>query len=77
MTNGCDGPNGDVFCTNCYGKYFGASQLSFAQNIDPSKLKITNDPDSCRKCQGKVYDLEKISFKSSVWHRQCFTVSDN
>ena len=75
MSNACDGPNGDVFCHNCYAKYFATSQLRYSQNIDPSKLKITNDPDSCRKCQGKVYELEKITMKSGVWHRQCFNCS--
>ena len=28
--------------------------------------------ESCPKCQGKVYDLEKITSKSGVWHKQCF-----
>ena len=27
------------------------------------------------KCQGKVYDLERITSKSGVWHRQCFNCS--
>ena len=31
--------------------------------------------DSCLKCQGKVYDLERITSKSGVWHRQCFNCS--
>ena len=27
------------------------------------------------KCQGKVYDLERITSKSGVWHRQCYNCS--
>ena len=85
----CNGPDREIYCQNCHARKFGGaglrgstwvdesatSQLRYSQSIDPSKLKITNDPDSCRKCQGKVYDLEKISMKSGVWHRQCFTCS--
>ena len=29
--------------------------------------------DSCKKCEGKVYEMERITSKSGVWHRQCFT----
>ena len=39
--------------------------------------KIVNEilqlTESCRKCQGKVYDMERITLKSGIWHRQCFT----
>ena len=85
----CNGPDREIYCQNCHARKFGGaglrgstwvdesatSQLRYSQSIDPSKLKITNDPDSCRKCQGKVYDLEKIAMKSGVWHRQCFNCS--
>ena len=41
-----------------------------------SKLLLTQFfLDSCLKCQGKVYDLERITSKSGVWHRQCFNCS--
>jgi hypothetical protein len=30
---------------------------------------------ACRKCHGKVFDLERITSKSGVWHRQCFNCS--
>ena len=42
---------------------------------DPSKLGGDGNADStCRKCNGKVFDLEKITSNvSGVWHRQCFS----
>lgn len=42
------------------------------QNVDTSLVKVPGDPNSCHKCQGKVYDLEKVFSKSAVWHKQCF-----
>ena len=37
----CDGPSGDVFCKNCYGKSFGplASNLEFATGGDTAVIK--------------------------------------
>ena len=35
-------------------------------------FRIEGDPESCRKCGGKVYNLERISSKTGIWHRQCF-----
>ena len=45
--------------------------------MDTGKIKFEGDPDSCKKCGGKVYDLERICSKSAVWHKQCFAVSKN
>ena len=39
------------------------------------KYLISHITESCKKCQGKVYDLERITSKSGVWHRQCFNCS--
>jgi hypothetical protein len=42
------------------------------QNVDTAKIRIRGDPDSCRRCGGKVFDLERVTSKHFVWHKQCF-----
>ena len=32
--------------------------------------------DSCKKCQGHVFEMERVSFKSSMWHKQCFNCAN-
>ena len=84
----CNGPD-EIYCQNCYSRKFGGAgfrnssagwvdeesskNMRPCQNIDTAKLKITNDPESCRKCSGKVYEMERISLSSGIWHKQCFT----
>jgi hypothetical protein len=46
------------------------------QYINPAVLK-TSDKDGCKKCGGKVFDLEKVaSTGSNVYHKQCLSCDD-
>ena len=34
-----------------------------------------NDPDKCPRCQGKVFDAEKMQMKIGNYHKKCFSCS--
>ena len=43
------------------------------QNVDTRTIKAHGDPDACRRCNGRVFELERISSRSGIWHKQCFS----
>ena len=85
----CDAQDGSIYCNGCYGRKFGGASYRGAQTqtwVDGSNVKPewTNpalikcepgDPDGCKKCKGKVYDLERVTCKKGVWHKACFNCS--
>jgi len=85
----CDAQDGSVYCNGCYARKFGGATYRGAQtqnwvdgsNFKPDWVNRTDvkcepgDPDGCRKCQGKVYDLERVTCKGGVWHKGCFNCS--
>ena len=36
-------------------------------------LALSNDPDACPRCLGKVFEAEKIQSNSRSFHKDCFT----
>lgn len=43
------------------------------QYIDTAKIKAGQGEESCRKCGGKVFELERIAAKTGVFHKQCLS----
>lgn len=42
------------------------------QYINPALLKAAQGEAACRKCEGKVFELERIDSKAGTYHKQCF-----
>lgn len=50
-----------------------AAQLRPTQYINPASVKAVQGEEACRKCSGKVYELERIASQAGhVFHKQCF-----
>jgi len=86
----CEGKDGNIFCSSCYSRKFGApgyrgagcgewtdaasaEALRPCQNLDVSTIKgEEGGENTCKKCEGKVFDTERIASKSFTYHRKCF-----
>ena len=50
-----------------------AETLRPCQNNDLSKIKgEEGDINTCKRCQGKIFETERIASKSHSWHKKCF-----
>lgn len=67
------GTNGDAYCNSCYKAQLQAerSQANIARprNILPA---MPGDPHGCPRCQGKVYEAEKMTSRDRWYHKHCF-----
>lgn len=78
----CNGADGFIYCTGCYSRLFGSSTYrgAMTQNWVDGNQKVkkvfkTNglmDPNVCNRCQEKVFERERISSSTGVWHKFCF-----
>ena len=50
-----------------------ASLMRPSHCADTSIIKANQVDESCRKCQGKVYEMEQMATKYGVFHKKCFT----
>ena len=42
--------------------------------VDTAKIKtIDTDPDCCPRCQGKVFEAERMAMKVGNYHKTCFS----
>ena len=42
------------------------------QYINPALIKANRADESCKRCGGKVFELERLTSKTGVFHKQCF-----
>ena len=73
----CLGPQGGIYCRTCskqlyemviQNPFYPKSAVETTTILASSKT----DSDGCRRCRGIVYDAEKMSMRSGVYHRLCF-----
>ena len=70
-TSVCDGPDNKIYCRVCYGRMRASSKPA---TVDTWVIKAEKDaPDCCPKCDGHVYQAEKMITASGTWyHKSCF-----
>ena len=78
MTNTLDDvfndDDGQILCRPCLKKYH-SNDLSFVKPTvysDTKKILASKEEDECPRCQGAVFDAEKIGFGGKVFHQNCF-----
>ena len=67
------GEDDQVYCQTCHIQQCSAVLRSYSS---PSTASIQATPgagDACLACGGKVYEPEKISSKTGLYHKQCFS----
>ena len=58
----------DVFCTSCYQKQFGPTEIRVMKSetdpkwMDTSIIRPIDPNQGCPKCKGAVYHAEMVSF---------------
>ena len=62
---------GEIYCKGCYiNLFFVAGKNSF---MDTKKLPARDGESSCVKCNGKVFDMEKVWTKHGDYHPSCLS----
>lgn len=73
----CDTPDGEITCKGCYNKKYsctaytmsGGDMLKF---LNTTTIMATDeDKNACPRCNGKVFDNEKVITKGKVYHKKC------
>ena len=59
----------EVYCKNCYKK---CNNTPILNGSETSSIKGEGN-EACPRCQGKVFEAEKMKTKTHVWHKKCFT----
>jgi len=75
LTNN-DGPDGSLYCKNCYAVKFGPQIRSSDVEhkiIDTSIIKSEDPEKNCPRCGGAVFSAEAIPCKGRSFHRKCAT----
>jgi len=76
-TSVCDGPDDKIYCRVCYGRIRGRSKPRFLDGAAIETWKIQGNEEesaiTCPKCNGKVFDAEKMSSSRHAYHKKCFT----
>jgi len=88
-TSVCDGPDDKIYCRVCYGRLRSRnSSIPNMFKVDDDVLARSivetwvikaekGDPDCCPKCDGKVFEAEKMVTGSGSWyHKNCFRCVD-
>ena len=66
------GPDDDIYCQICCDKiswptnYVGASDTAIIPGDE-------GEPTNCPRCQGKVFEAEKMNTKKGLYHKRCFS----
>ena len=74
-SNAIEGPDDEVYCRVCYLRNFGPG----GKNKYGEKTLFETDeedPDSCIRCKGKVFEAEKIVAKAGLIHKYCLGCND-
>ena len=69
-----DTNNGQILCRPCLKKHHFDNSEYVKPMVFPDTTKIlaTNDAEKCPRCQGAVFEAEKIGFSGKVYHMNCF-----
>ncbi|TRY73464.1 hypothetical protein TCAL_02229 [Tigriopus californicus] len=71
----CDGPDGKIYCRVCYGRIHGNSNPKFYNNsqIETYTIQAGAEDNPCPRCNGKVFEAEKMMSTHHVYHKRCFS----
>jgi hypothetical protein len=75
LTNN-DGPDGSLYCKNCYAVKFGPQIRSADVDhklIDTSAIKSEDPEKNCPRCGGAVFSAEAVHSKGKSYHWKCCT----
>ncbi|XP_026811682.1 muscle LIM protein Mlp84B isoform X2 [Rhopalosiphum maidis] len=91
-TLACDGPDKEVYCRSCYGKYFGPKGFGYGHSptlvstkgestmlfseARPTSGVKSRNGNGCLRCGYEVYAAEQMISKNKLWHKRCFTCAD-
>ncbi|XP_060877324.1 muscle LIM protein Mlp84B-like isoform X2 [Metopolophium dirhodum] len=91
-TLACDGPDKEVYCRSCYGKYFGPKGFGYGHSptlvstkgestmlfseARPTSGNKGRNGNGCLRCGYEVYAAEQMISKNKSWHKRCFTCAD-
>ena len=73
-----EGPDGSIYCGNCYLRHFGPSVRQFDEEqarkyLEAGRTSVVTDPKQkcCPRCKGKVYPNEELYSAGNSYHRRC------
>ena len=73
-----EGPDGCIYCGNCYLRLFGPSVRQFDEEqarkyLEAGRTSVVTDPKQkcCPRCKGKVYPNEELYSAGNSYHRRC------
>merc|ERR1739846_216271 len=70
-----NGADGEVYCKHCYAKRFGHKQKSDYKGwMDVKAIQgEENDKLTCPRCNGKVFEAERMVTRIGSFHKSCFS----
>lgn len=85
----CGGSDGRLYCNGCHARRFGGASyrgsgtsnwvdggVGKTEWSDPTLIKVgPGDLSGCKRCQGRVYEMERVTSRLGVWHKSCFSCS--
>lgn len=77
-TSVCDGPDDKIYCRVCYGRLRGSSKPKFLDgaNVETWTIQAGESDNPCPRCNGKVFEAEKMISMRHVYHKKCFTCKE-
>ncbi|CAB4062558.1 unnamed protein product [Lepeophtheirus salmonis] len=67
----CVAPDGDIYCKVCYKVVTRPDRPQII--TDTGMIPADEDKVGCPRCNGKVFEAEKMNAKTGSYHRRCFT----
>ena len=73
-----EGPDGCIYCGNCYLRHFGHSVRQFDEEqarkyLEAARSSVVTDPKQkcCPRCKCKVYPNEELYSAGRSYHKRC------
>jgi len=64
-------PDGEIYCKVCYKLVHAYERPQYQQ--DMTVIMAEEEKDGCPRCNGKVFEAEKMSTKRGFYHKKCFS----
>jgi hypothetical protein len=76
-TSVCDGPDDKIFCRVCYNRMRGSKPKFFdIANVETWTIQGRESDNPCPRCNGKVFEAEKMTSMNHIYHKKCFTCKE-
>jgi len=63
-------PDGNAYCKVCHKT---VTAYERPQTSDQTQIQAEDEKEGCPRCGGKVFEAEKMTTKSGLYHKKCFT----